>query len=143
MSRIGQLALLGLGIGIGILATNAWPAVRPTKACQWPDALDAVNAAPGNHKVVLENDRVRVLDVTVAPGEREKLHAHCRYSVMYLMQEGIYRDYDAKGGLAEEVKQAPPASKFPMTLWLGPQAPHAVHNLDPKPTRLLRIELKD
>ena len=36
-----------------------------------------------------------MLDVTVAPGEREPLHAHCRSSVMYLMQEGVYRDYDA------------------------------------------------
>lgn len=29
-----------------------------------------------------------------------------------------------------------------MALWLEPQAPHAVHNLDCKPTRLIRIELK-
>jgi hypothetical protein len=92
---------------------------------------------------VLENEKVRVLDVTVLPGEREELHAHCMPSVMYLMQEGAYRDYDANGRLVEEVKEAAPASEFPMTLWLEPQAPHAVHNLDEKPTRLLRIELKD
>jgi hypothetical protein len=39
--------------------------------------MDAVAAAPGNHRVLLENDRVRVLEVTVNPGEREPLHAHC------------------------------------------------------------------
>jgi hypothetical protein len=61
---------------------------------------------------------------------------------MYLMQEGVYRDYDADGRLVEEVTVGPPASRFPMTLWLEPQAPHAVHNLDSRPTRLLRIELK-
>lgn len=61
---------------------------------------------------------------------------------MYLMQEGIYRDYDARGRLIEEVKEALPALKFPMTLWLEPQAPHAVHNLHSKPTPLRRIELK-
>jgi hypothetical protein len=143
MNRLAGLALFGAGIGIGIMAPIAWPASATTPPCPWPAELDAVKAAPGNHKVVLENDRVRVLDVTVAPGERENLHAHCRSSVMYLMQEGIYRDYDAKGKIAEEVKQAPPASQFPMTLWLEPQAPHAVHNLDARPTRLLRIELKD
>ena len=43
---------------------------------------------------------------------------------MYLMQEGVYRDYDATGRIVEEVRVSPPASRFPMTLWLGPQAPH-------------------
>jgi hypothetical protein len=61
---------------------------------------------------------------------------------MYLMQEGIYRDYDSEGRLIEAVDTAPPPAQFPMTLWLEPQAPHAVHNLDSRPTRLLRIELK-
>ena len=32
--------------------------------------------------------------------------------------------------------------QFPMTLWLEPQAPHAVENLDTKPVRLIRVELK-
>ena len=110
--------------------------------CTWPASLDAVAAAPRNHRVVLENERVRVLDVTVAPGEREPLHAHCRSSVMYVIQEGVYRDYDAEGRVVEDVAVAPPSSQFPMTLWLGPQAPHSVHNLDSRPTRLLRVELK-
>lgn len=74
-------------------------------------------------------------------GEREPVHAHCRPSVMYLMHEGVYRD-DAEGRLIEEVKKAAPSSQYPMTLWLEPQGPHAVHNLDPGPTRLLRVELK-
>ena len=34
--------------------------------------LDAVVAAPGNHKIMLENDQVRVLQVEVAPGETER-----------------------------------------------------------------------
>jgi quercetin dioxygenase-like cupin family protein len=110
--------------------------------CPWPDSLDAVAAAPGNHRVLLENEHVRVLDVSVEPGEREPLHAHCLPSVMYLMHEGEYRDYDAAGALIEEVTEAPADSLFPMTLYLGPQAPHSVHNLDDRPVRLLRVELK-
>ena len=58
------------------------------------------------------------------------------------MSEGVYRDYDATGKLIEEQTVAPPASAFPITLWMGPQAPHAVENLDVKPVRLLRIEFK-
>jgi hypothetical protein len=83
-----------------------------------------------------------VLDVTVAPREREPLHAHCLPSVMYLMYEGVYRDYGPGGELLSEATRAQPDSTFPMTLWLDPQGPHAVHNLDSRPVRLLRVELK-
>ena len=149
MKRSVSFGLMSVGALAGYLASGL---LQPGSAaaeganepqCAWAAELDAVRAAPNNHRVLLENDRVRVLDVTVAPGEREALHAHCRPSVMYLMQEGLYRDYDEDGRLIEEVTVAPPASQYPMTLWLGPQAPHAVHNLDSRPTRLLRIELKD
>jgi len=38
--------------------------------CAWPwsDSLDAVVAAPGSHRVVLENETTRVLEVTITPG---------------------------------------------------------------------------
>ncbi len=48
-------------------ATAAWP---------WPDSMDAVNAAPKNHKVLYEDDKVRILEVTVEPGEKENMHYH-------------------------------------------------------------------
>ena len=127
--------------GVRNLTTGA-EAAHAAPPCAWSNALDAVVAAPQNHRVLLENDKVRVLDVTVAPGEREPVHAHCWPSVLYVMSEGAYRDYDAVGKIIEEQTVAPPASAFPITLWMGPQAPHAVENLDAKPVRLLRIEFK-
>jgi hypothetical protein len=42
----------------------------------WPPHLDAVTAAPKNHRVLWEDDQVRVLEVTVRPGEREELRHH-------------------------------------------------------------------
>jgi hypothetical protein len=40
------------------------------------DPLDAIIAAPKNHKVLYEDDHVRVLEVTVQPGEIENMHHH-------------------------------------------------------------------
>ena len=37
----------------------------------WDPALDAVVAAPANHKVLFENDNLRVLEVNLAPDEEE------------------------------------------------------------------------
>jgi hypothetical protein len=40
------------------------------------DPLDAVVAAPKNHKVLYQDDHVRLLEVTVQPGETENMHVH-------------------------------------------------------------------
>jgi hypothetical protein len=47
-----------------------------------PDELDAVVAAPTSHRIVFENEDVRVLEVTVAPGVHEPEHTHRWPSVM-------------------------------------------------------------
>ena len=118
------------------------PKYDPNNPASWPDSLDAVAAAPQNHKVVLENERVRVLEVTVRPGEKEPLHMHRMPSVMYVMAEDNIRDYDADGKVLYDSRtdKAPP--KTPYTIWMEPQAPHRVENLSKKPLRLLRVELK-
>ncbi len=142
--RAVAAALFGLGIAVGYAASHmpALAAEAPAKAaCPWGPELDAVNAAPKNHRVLLENDRVRVLDVTVQPGERELLHAHCRPSVLYIMQRGALRDYDGQGNIRRDEK-APP-EPLPYTQWHQTEPPHAVENLDSKVFHLLRIELKD
>jgi len=42
----------------------------------WDPELDAVIAAPKQHKVLFENDRLRVLEVTLEPNEEEPTHHH-------------------------------------------------------------------
>ncbi|MEO6015168.1 MAG: hypothetical protein ABIQ30_16485 [Devosia sp.] len=42
----------------------------------WDPALDAVTAAPHHHKVLFENDAIRVLEVTLEPKDEEPLHHH-------------------------------------------------------------------
>jgi hypothetical protein len=114
----------------------------PKNPSSWPESLDAVVAAPQNHKVVLENERVRVLEVTVRPGEKESLHMHRSPSVMYVMAEDNIRDYDAEGKLLYDSRRDKAPGKTPYTVWMEPQAPHRVENLSKKPVRLLRVELK-
>jgi hypothetical protein len=118
------------------------PRYDPNNPSSWPDSLDAVVAAPQNHKVVLENERVRVLEVTVRPGEREPLHMHRMPSVMYVMAEDNIRDYDADGKLLYDSRTDKSPPKTPYTIWMEPQAPHVVENLSKKPVQLLRVELK-
>ncbi len=39
-------------------------------------AEDAVKVAPQNYKVILENDRVRVLEYRSKPGDKTAMHSH-------------------------------------------------------------------
>lgn len=53
-------------------------AAKPSAAdgWSWSESLDALRAAPPHHRLVFENDRVRVLDTRVAPGETVPVHTH-------------------------------------------------------------------
>jgi len=47
-------------------------------------AEDAPKVAPHVYKVVFENERARVLEVTMEPGARTELHTHPAYFVYFL-----------------------------------------------------------
>lgn len=108
----------------------------------WPEELEATIAAAGNHTILFENDQVRVLEVTLAPGEVEPLHFHRWPSVLYLQQAGDWIDRDADGNVIFDSRELPPMT-FPVTLWKGPEAPHSPVNLSNEMTvRLVRVEIK-
>ena len=84
-------------VGFLVAGRAAEPASAKASGCLWSAAQDAVQAAPQNHRVILENDKVRVLDVTVPPRTKENIHAHCWPSVLYVTEAGKYVDYDING----------------------------------------------
>ncbi len=110
---------------------------------EWPAELDAVIAAPKNHKILLENDEVRVLEVSVSPGEKESLHHHKWPSVLYIQEAGDFIDYDKDGKVIFDTRKLPEPLSFPLTMQKGPEAPHSVVNLSKTtPIRLIRVEMK-
>ena len=109
----------------------------------WPSELEATVAAPDNHKILLENERVRVLEVTLGPGEVEPLHFHRWPSVLHIMQADEWIDRDAQGNVIFDSRKGPPL-QLPLTMWKGPEAPHSPINLsDSVEVRLIRVEIKD
>jgi hypothetical protein len=109
----------------------------------WLPDLDAVIAAPENHRVLLENDRVRVLEVVVRPGEVEPLHHHRWPSTLYITEAGHFVDRNADGEVIFDTRQLDGPLPLPLTMWKEPEAPHTVENLsDTVSIRLLRVEVK-
>ncbi|MDO7171245.1 hypothetical protein [Mariniflexile sp. AS56] len=109
----------------------------------WPQDQDAVVSAPNNHKILLENDKVRVLEVTLAPNELEPVHHHQWPSVLYIMEAGDFIDRDADGHVIMDSRKIPEPLVFPLTMYKNPEAPHSVENLsNTKTIRLIRVEMK-
>jgi hypothetical protein len=106
-----------------------------------PDALDAVVAAPRSHRVVFENDLVRVLEVSVEPGEHEPEHTHRWPSVMVTDERARIR-YFVGDELIFESPDPLPDGPTPRASWLDPEGPHSVENIDTVRLHALRFELK-
>lgn len=108
----------------------------------WPKELDAVIAAPNSHKILFENDRLRVTEVTILPGRKEPLHTHECSSVMMVDSSTKIAYYDESGKVTE-YPESEASQEKPFVEWLEPEGPHAVENLDQsKIYHAVRIELK-
>jgi hypothetical protein len=107
----------------------------------WDPALDGVLASPGNHMVLYEDDKVRVISVSIAPGETEKPHHHRLPSVFVV--DRLVRLRDFNGSTGEEIPlPIPKEVEFPIILKFLPQPLHYVENLDASPFHAIRIEFK-
>lgn len=83
-------------------ANRAPPPTSPNSTgnpANWPQRQDAGVSGKRNHKMLFENERVRVLEGSVSPGETEALHHHQWPSVLYFMDAGDFIDRDAKGNI--------------------------------------------
>lgn len=85
--------------------------------------------------VKLDNPRVRVLDVTLKPGEKEKVHSHPAY-VVYVIEGGKVRNHASDGSVAEaEFKAGDVVYRDPLTHW--------AENIGNTTIRLVLVELKN
>lgn len=46
--------------------------------------IDPVKVSPNNYKVLLENENVRILEMTLKVGERDEVHSHPSESVYFV-----------------------------------------------------------
>lgn len=109
---------------------------------KWDDSLDALVAAPGHHRVLLENDDVRVLETRVAPGERTPVHTHRWPGALYVLGWSDFKRYDHAGNLIFDSKAASFAPVPGTCIWSGPITPHFIENVGNQELRVIAVELK-
>jgi quercetin dioxygenase-like cupin family protein len=98
-------------------------------------AQDVVKVSPETHKVLVENDQVRVLDVIAKPGEKVAMHSHPA-SVLYYLTDGKLKVTYPNGKTEEREVKAGTA------VWSG-AVTHAVENVGSKEFHEVHTELKE
>ena len=83
----------------------------------------------------LDNQRVRVLESTIKPGDKEQLHSHPAY-VIYVIAGGKFRNHAADGTVTDgEFKTGDVIYRSPVTHWAENTGETTIH--------LVLIELKN
>ena len=108
----------------------------------WPDELDALAAAPGNHRLLFENDSVRVLDTSIAPGQATPLHTHRWPAALYIVSWSNFVRRDEQGAILLDSRTIPAVAPG-SALWSPPLMPHTLENIGTTELRVIAVELKE
>ena len=97
------------------------------------DKMDPLRAASNAYKFIMENDRVRVLEVTIKKGDKAAMHHHPDH-VVYVLKGG-------KATLTSEDKTDTLDLKAGQAVFMNAQD-HEVKNIGSTEIDLLVVELK-
>ncbi len=105
------------------------------------DALDGVAVAPANHKVIFENEEVRVLETTIAVGEVTPLHTHLAPTEMYVLSGSHFIRRDEAGATMVDTR-ATPDFVLPKVLYSASTPRHTIENTGSDDLVVIGVELK-
>ena len=111
----------------------------------WPydDSLDALIADGKHHKLVMENERVRVLQTIIPPGAHTAVHTHRWPSVLYMLSVSDFLRYDDRGNVITDSRTAALPTPPGGAVYVPPMPPHSVRNIGLAEIRMLNVEWKD
>jgi hypothetical protein len=99
-------------------------------------------AAAEHHQILLENDRVRVLDSQPGPGESTSVHTHPRRVIFVLSWSDVIRcGFDGNVLLDSRTLGARPAKGA--ALWSAVLGPHFARNVGTEELRIIAVDMKE
>jgi hypothetical protein len=107
----------------------------------WPSELDALTAAPENHKLLFENDSVRVLDTIIQPGQTTPLHSHCWPAALYILGVSDFVRREEDGTVVFDSRNTAPLTTG-TAIWIPPLPPHTLENIGANEIRIIAVEMK-
>jgi hypothetical protein len=109
-----------------------------------PESFDGPIAAPEHHKVIFENEQVRIMEFRVQPGETVPVHTHRWSTINYVLSLSDFLSYDADGNLKLDSRTGNFGTEEGEVFCLPPFPPlHSVVNIGTGEMRGISVELKD
>ena len=108
----------------------------------WSDELDALVAAPAHHTLLLENERVRVLETRIPGGETTAVHTHRWPNVQYVVSSPDFIRRDGEGAVLLDTRMTQSRPAPPVILWSEPLPPHSIENVGEADLHVIMVELK-
>jgi hypothetical protein len=132
---------------VGLLAAPLTMAEIPLSSENWsyPDSLDAAVASPSQYKVLYDDIAVRLLEVTLLPGQKEGKHAdHWPAVLIFDTAPGKIRRQSDNGKTLDidSSKDKDLDGPLPVLVRVPPAAPHADENVGTTPEHYYRVEFK-
>lgn len=110
---------------------------------QYSEQFDALIAAPQHHKLLFENEFVRVLDANIPAGEITNVHTHRYPASLYFISWSDFIRYDAEGNVLLDSRAL---DKIPLNgsaIWSAPLPAHALKNIGDKDLHVISVEIKN
>jgi hypothetical protein len=107
----------------------------------WDEGLDALAAAPAQHRLLLENEHVRVLDTRIEPGERTPIHTHRWPAAHYVVSWSDFVRRDAEGAVLVDTR-AVSGTTISRAMWGDALAPHSLENVGSGLLHIVSTEVK-
>ena len=108
----------------------------------WPPELDGPIAAPDQHRVIFENDRVRMLETTIRAGQIAPLHTHRAPTLMYVISGSHSLRRDENGAVMLDTRATEPPFTMPQAMWSDFTPAHTLENTGDDDLVVIGMELK-
>lgn len=105
------------------------------------DLMDGVTAAPRHHRVLFENELVRVVESVIPVGERTPPHTHPHPRVMYALSGTSFVRRNPDGEVIEESGFSGGADHNSSVMWSGPTELHTIENTGDEDLVVIAVEL--
>ena len=106
------------------------------------DELDGPAADPAHHRILFENEVVRVLETTILAGDRTPIHSHLTPTVSYVVSGSHMVRRDPEGAVLLDTR-TDPTFVMPHVQFSTGIPPHTLENPGPDDIVVIGVELLD
>ncbi|MBS1579017.1 MAG: hypothetical protein JST29_05190 [Bacteroidetes bacterium] len=109
----------------------------------WAKELDALIAAPQHHKLLFENEWVRVLDTNIPAGEITNVHTHQHPASLYIISWSDFIRYDAEGNILLDSRTLATKPLSGSAIWGNALTAHTLKNIGNTNLHVICVEIKN